>query len=48
MELPEQKGLRVMTTIVDCPNEDIRIGMPVQLTWIDMNGVPTPVFRPAN
>jgi hypothetical protein len=48
VELPEQKGLRVMTTIVDCPNEDIRIGMPVQLTWIDINGAPTPVFRPAD
>jgi len=28
--------------------DDIAIGMPVELTWIDRDGVPFPAFRPAS
>ena len=45
IELTEQQGLRFTTTIVNCPLEDIAIGMPVALTWIDRWGAPYPVFE---
>lgn len=46
IELTEQKGLRYLATIVNCPNQDISIGMPVRLTWLDRAGVPSPAFVP--
>ena len=46
VELPEQQGLRVTGTIVNCANDDIRIGMPVQLTWVERDGSPVPAFQP--
>lgn len=46
VELEEQAGLRITGTIVDCPHEDIHIGMPVELTWIERSGAPIPAFRP--
>ena len=30
VELPEQEGLRLTTNIVNCPADDVRIGMPVR------------------
>jgi hypothetical protein len=45
--LEEQDGLRVTGTIVNCGHEDIRIGMPVDLTWIERNGVDIPAWQPA-
>ncbi|MGE0384660.1 MAG: Zn-ribbon domain-containing OB-fold protein [Gammaproteobacteria bacterium] len=47
VELPEQPGLRISSTVVNCAPQDIRIGMPVKLTWIDRYGAPYPVFEPA-
>jgi uncharacterized OB-fold protein len=47
IELAEQAGLRITSTVVDCDPEEIRIGMPVELTWIERWGAPYPVFRPA-
>jgi uncharacterized OB-fold protein len=47
VELEEQEGLRYTSTVVDCPPRDLRIGMPVELTWIERDGTPFPVFRPA-
>lgn len=29
----------------DCPLEDVKIGLPVELDWIDLFGAPIPVFR---
>ncbi len=46
VELEEQEALRFSSTVVDCPLEDIRIGLPVELTWIERFGSPFPVFRP--
>lgn len=45
VELDE--GVRFTSTIVKCPLGEMRIGMPVQITWIDRYGVPYPVFEPA-
>ena len=47
VELAEQTGLRFTSTVVDCPPEELRIGLPVALAWIDRAGAPFPVFEPA-
>jgi uncharacterized OB-fold protein len=46
VDLEEQEGLRATATVADVANEDIRIGMPVELTWLERGGAPTPAFRP--
>jgi uncharacterized protein len=46
VELEEQTGLRYVAGIVGCANEDLYIGMPVELIWIERAGEPTPAFRP--
>lgn len=48
VELEEQPALRFTSTVVDCAVDDVHIGMPVELTWIDRAGVPFPAFRPAS
>jgi uncharacterized OB-fold protein len=45
VELAEQEGLRFTSTVVDAANEDICIGAPVRLRWIDRLGSPMPVFE---
>ena len=47
IELEEQPGLRVVANIVDCPNDAVRIGMPVEVTFEDREGYSLPQFRPA-
>jgi uncharacterized OB-fold protein len=47
VELVEQEGLRVTSTVVGCAPRDVYIGMPVELTWIERDGIPFPVFRPS-
>jgi len=47
VELAEQEGLRFTSTIVHCAPEDMRIGMPVKLTWVQRYDEPFPVFEPA-
>jgi uncharacterized OB-fold protein len=46
VELEEQEGLRFSSTVIDCPLERVRIGLPVELAWIERYGAPFPVFRP--
>ena len=46
VELEEQPGLRVSTTIVNASREELHIGMPVELTWIEDGGHPSPAFQP--
>ena len=38
-------GVRVPGNVVGCPNEDIRIGMRVQLEWEDVEDVALPRWR---
>ena len=33
VEIVEQAGLRLKTNLVNCPVEDIRIGMPVRVVF---------------
>src|ERR1700694_5125856 len=35
VELEEQPGLRMLANILDCPNDELRIGMPVVVTFED-------------
>ncbi len=41
------EGIRIPTNIVDCPVNKVRIGMPVELAWIEESKDIIPVFRPA-
>jgi uncharacterized OB-fold protein len=47
VELDEQPGLRLTSTIVGCPVDDLSIGMRVALTWLERDGAPFPAFTPA-
>lgn len=46
VELAEQDGLRFTSTMVDCDPDEVRIGVPVELVWIERSGAPFPAFRP--
>jgi uncharacterized OB-fold protein len=44
-----EEGPRIMTTIVDCATEDLRIGMPLQVAFRELDDdITVPVFRPAD
>ncbi len=45
VELDEQPGLRLTSTIVGSRNDAIVIGRRVTLDWIERDGTPLPVFR---
>lgn len=47
VEVAEQPGLRLMTNIVNCPPEEVRIGMPVRVVFEQHEDVFIPVFEPA-
>jgi uncharacterized OB-fold protein len=46
IELVEQKGLRYLSRIVDCPVEVLAHDMPVMLTWVEERGRQWPAFAP--
>jgi hypothetical protein len=37
----------VQATVLDCPRDLLRVGLDVELTWIERDGAPWPAFRPA-
>ena len=45
--LPEQAGLRITTNIIGCPPDQVRIGMPVRVTFEQDEDVWLPMFEPA-
>ncbi|WP_063916113.1 Zn-ribbon domain-containing OB-fold protein [Nocardia flavorosea] len=45
VELAEQPGLRIATTLAETPPQQQRVGQPVELTWIERDGAPWPAFR---
>ena len=47
IELAEQKGLRFTATLVNCVRSEMKIGLPVELTFIERDGRPAPAFQPA-
>jgi uncharacterized OB-fold protein len=47
VELDEQPGLRLMTNIVGCAIEDVTIGMPVEVSFEELDdGAYLPLFGP--
>ncbi len=46
VEIEEQKGLRLMTNIVNCPAEEVRIGMRVRVVFEQHEDVFVPLFEP--
>ncbi len=46
VSLPEQDDLRLTTNIVGCAPDDVRIGMPVQVTFEQHDQVFFPLFEP--
>ena len=48
VELEEQPKLKMVTNIVDCPEEKLRIGLPLVVTFREVAaGVTLPLFTPA-
>lgn len=48
VELVEQTGLRLITNVVDCPPDDLRASMALQVTYRELSPELTlPLFRPA-
>jgi uncharacterized OB-fold protein len=45
VELDEQPGLRLMTNIVDCPVEEVEIGLPVEVAFVERGEAFVPVFH---
>ena len=45
VELDEQPGLRLMTNIVDCTPEEVEIGMPVEVAFVERGEAFIPVFH---
>jgi uncharacterized OB-fold protein len=49
VELDEEPGLMFMTQLVDCTEEDLHIGMPVEVTFVELDPELTlPFFRPVS
>ncbi len=42
-----QEGIRIPTNIIDCPVDQVRIGLPVELARVEESKNPIPLFRPA-
>ena len=45
--IAEQDDVRLTTNLVDCPFEDLRVGMAVEVTFEQAEDVWLPLFRPA-
>lgn len=46
-EVDLAEGLRILSNVVDCPNADLKIGMPLIVTFEDVSDeVTIPKFRP--
>jgi uncharacterized protein len=46
VELAEQAGLRMLTNLVDASPSEIRVGLPVEVTFEYSGGTVLPQFRP--
>lgn len=47
VEIEEQPSLRLMTNIVNCPPDDVHIGMQVRVCFEEHDDVHVPLFEPA-
>jgi uncharacterized OB-fold protein len=48
IELIEQAGLRYLGRIVNCPLDEIKLDMPVSITWVQDGARLLPAFQPAS
>lgn len=48
VELAEQQGLRLVSNIVNCSPEVVRVDQPVQVTFMQQEDVWIPLFEMAN
>jgi len=48
VEIEEQPALRLVTNVVHCPPESLRIGMPVRVVFEEHGDVWIPLFEPAD
>ncbi|MCI0346598.1 MAG: OB-fold domain-containing protein [Chloroflexi bacterium] len=46
VEIDEQQSLRLMTNIVGCPPDEVRVGMRVRVTFAQHDDVYLPLFEP--
>jgi uncharacterized OB-fold protein len=47
VDLEEQPGVRICANLLDCPLDEIRIGMPVEVVFEDLSDeISLPQFRP--
>jgi uncharacterized OB-fold protein len=46
VELEEAPSVRILTNLVDTDPADVRVGMPVEITFEDHGGWALPQFRP--
>jgi uncharacterized OB-fold protein len=42
-----EEGPHLMSNVVGCPSDTVRIGMPVKVDFRELEGTLLPVFRPA-
>lgn len=48
VELDDAPGIRLISNVIDCTVEEVKIGMPVQVLWNPIqDGWKVPIFRPA-
>lgn len=40
-----EEGVRMASNIVDCPPFKLKVGMPLQITWIERDGRRLPVYK---
>jgi uncharacterized OB-fold protein len=46
VELVEEPGLRITTNVVDCAEQDLQNGMPLEVDFRVVGGLTLPLFRP--
>jgi uncharacterized OB-fold protein len=48
VELVEQEGLRMVSRLIDCPEDELQVGMPVEAVFVDVApALRLPLFRRA-
>jgi uncharacterized OB-fold protein len=45
VDLDGAPGTRVVAHLIDLEVEDARIGMPVEVVWVDVEGTPVSIYR---
>jgi uncharacterized OB-fold protein len=46
VELDDEPGVRLTTNVVDCPVDEVTVGMPVEVVFEEREDVWIPLFRP--